>query len=540
MKELKVGKLCAARSIDSNWYRSRVEQIKGDIVEVTHCEYGNMESLHKSKLRALDDRFINLGELVVPAYFAIQPGNEKSLLEELKLVFDEGSKCLQFKRIGKFHDGWILEPIDMKSNQNIIDELVREKKAERISSEKLFLLLNKQFNENYSKIERKKTETPHNKQSLNSKNVKSETGNRITTDVKNPNTSPPKPHKCSQVRISALTSATDFFTIDIKDVKDYQKLHSDIQIISSGMGPLIDFNVSTFCLLKQPFDQQYYRAQVIYNDDIVTVRCVDDGKTFSVDKKLLKQMPEALKGKKFFATASSLCVNVSKAKDEESTDFLLQMVDKIFYGEVLCISVGKTYFELFHDQMKLSDELVSKKLVSRIEIISPGDGFTSHINSLSSFFLQMECDQLKLDAISKYFEDAKGDFDKVEGNTGQIVAALFKDDGCWYRAKIENKQNDKYSVAFIDFGNICEVDKIGMLEDAIANLPRMSKHCSLHIPEQIRSTLPPNADEKVKTLCANGETILQVNMIKPGDPIEVDIVINGVNLLDLLLEKQTH
>lgn len=539
MKELKAGKLCAAKSGDSNWYRSRIEKINGNIVEVMHLEYGNIESIHKSKLRILDEKFASVGDLVVPAYFAIQSCNEKNLLDELKSIFVDGSKEFKFKTIEKFQDGWILEPIGM-NNQNVIDELVKIQKAERISSEKLQLLLNQNSNENTSKTGKEKTVTPQ-KQISRSKNVKVEniTGN----DQILKNTFENQPYKVpdtkfSQVKITALTSATDFFTVNMDDVEEFQKLHSDIQIISSGMAFLVDYTVSELCLVQQPFDQQYYRAQIIYRDDIVTVRCVDDGKTFSVDKNSLKQIPEALKVKKFFAMHCSLCVNVTECKDEESTKYLLEMVDEIFKSEVLCVSEGKTYVELFTDVMNLSDSLVSKSLASRVATIRSGVCFASHVNSISSFFLQMECDQFYLDIISKYFEEAKGNFSKIEeGKKNQIVSALYTEDSCWYRAKIEKKNNGKYSVAFIDFGNICDVDEIGMIEETIAILPRMSKHCSLYVSEEFRRLLPLNVDEKFKILCASGATILHVSMLNPGDPTEVELFIDGENLVDLLIKK---
>lgn len=523
MKDLRVGKMCAARSADSNWYRSKIESISNDVVKVVHCEYGNSETLHKSKLRVLDEKFTKVGDLVVPAYFAIQAKNEKSLLAELKSIFDEGSKEFQFKQIEKFQDGWILEPIDIKSNTNVIEKLITDKKADNISSEQLLIFLKKSKPENnISKNERKNSETQK-------KSVK--------TEMKSNSEPTPKPTDKPQYRITAITCATNFFTTLVADASDFQKLHKDIQIIASSMAALDNYTAGTFCLVQQPFDSLYYRAKVIYSDDIVTVQCLDDGKTFSVDKKMLKQMPEALKEKKLFATPSSLCVNVTKHKEEESVGYLMQMMDKVFYGKIVCESGNQTYFDLFDDELNLTDSLISKGLATRAEIIQNGIGFTSHINSVSSFYLQMEFDQLKLDTISKYFESSQNNHKKVAGKAGQIVAALYADDGCWYRARIESKKDDKYTVSFIDYGNVCEVDQIGSIEETvIANLPRMSKHCKLNIPKHV--TLPENADEIFKTLCANGATILEVTMIKPGDPIDVDISIDGNNLINLLSKKK--
>lgn len=507
---------------------------------MTHCEYGNTETLHKSKLRVLDDKFLKVGELVVPSYFAIKAKNEKSLMAELKTIFDEGSKEFQFKKLEKFLDGWILEPIDMISNRNVIDTLVEEKKVERVSSEelKLFLFQKPDYNSNQNSSSHKGEPNKKNSKSLRSdKSTNSVDSSPKTVKAETAKKSNNNHTELPQFKITAITSATDFFTVRADDFEMYKKLHSDIQIIASGMAELDNINISTFCLVQQPFDGLYYRAQVIYSDEIVTVRCLDDGKTFSVDKKLLKQMPEALKAKKYFATASSLCVSVVKAKEEEATEFLMKNVDKVFGGKVLWETENKIYIELFNNELNLSDKLISLKLASPVEIIQNGTGFTSHINSISSFYLQMEYDQLKLDAISKYIEESEKTFQKVEGVKGQIVAAKFEDDGCWYRAEILSKRNNKYLVSFIDFGNICECDQIGLIEETIAKLPRMSKHCKLQVDEK-PITLPTTIDEEFKTICANGATILRVAMIKPGDPIEVSVSIDGSNLIDMLLSKK--
>lgn len=518
----------------------------GDHVTLTHCEYGNTETLHKSKLRVLDDKFLKVGELVVPSYFAIKAKNEKSLMAELKAIFDEGSKEFQFKKLEKFLDGWILEPIDMSSNKNVIDTLVGEKKVERVSSEELKLLFSQKTDNHSNQNDPNSKNGSSRKGEPSKKTSKSQKSDKSTNSVEpSPKTVKVETAKKSnnnykelpQFKITAITSATDFFTVRADDFEIYKKLHSDIQIIASGMAELDNIHVSTFCLVQQPFDGLYYRAQVIYSDEIVTVRCLDDGKTFSVDKKLLKQMPEALKAKKYFATASSLCVSVVKAKEEEATDFLMKNVDKLFAGKVLWETENQMYIELFNDELNLSDQLISLKLATPVELIQNGSGFTSHINSISSFYLQMEYDQLKLDAISKYIEESEKTFQKVEGVKGQIVAAKFEDDGCWYRAEILSKRNNKYLVSFIDFGNICECDQIGLIEETIAKLPRMSKHCKLHVDDK-QITLPTTIDEDFKTFCANGATILRVTMIKPGDPIEVSVSIDGSNLIDMLLSKK--
>lgn len=518
------------RSNDSNWYRSKIESINGDKVRVFHCEYGNVETVHKSKLRVLDKKFAKINDLVINAYFAIKSDNEKVLFNEMRKAFDDGAKEFSFKISERFQDGWILEPIEISNGKNLFDDFVKSGKAVRIEASEL----TKKFKQKSVEPEKKPNESKIDKNVIAEKKEKPQKKEPAIIQ-KTKVESVPEVNEL-KFKLTALANSTDLYLMQIEDVAKFQKLQSDIQIISSSAPKLNVYDENTLCLAKQPFDLQWYRAKIVDSDEVmITVRCLDDGKTFSVeDKNLLKTMPVALKEKKFFALACSLPIKVEREFDEDVTELLLQKVETEFTAKFLWKNADKNYVELISNGEGIVDILLQKKLAEKLDFFENGNAFTSHINSTSSFFLQLECDQLKLDVISKFFEEMKGNFKNYDVKVGDIVAALYPEDDCWYRSRIDKIEKDnKYSVTFIDFGNSCEVSKIGKIEEpAIIDLPKMSKHCSLFIPTSHSSEI---SETKFDEICAGGATILNVRLIKPGNPAEIEIFVDGKNILELLI-----
>ena len=154
--------------------------------------------------------------------------------------------------------------------------------------------------------------------------------------------------------------------------------------------------------------------------------------------------------------------------------------------------------------------------------------------NINDFYIQLEEDQLKLDLIAKIMDRANGNFEKViKPQVGQVVAAKFSDDDSWYRALIEEINDDVYAVKFIDFGNVSETKEIGVLDETIVELAQLSKRCRLLKPKNLIN-FSEAAENKFSEICANGATILQAKLIKPGDVTTVELFCDGKNIIDSL------
>lgn len=555
--------ITAYKSQDGNWYRCEILSVDGDYCRLRNKEYGNIESVQNSYIRVLDDRFQKYGKLVEKAYFSIKPNepqfDDSKLLNEMLNAFNEGAKELNFKIIKNFKDGFILDPFDPDSKENIIENLVNKKKmAVRIKEDDLIKILEnnlkkeeeklKEIEENVSKITAtsskqsvgetegvKKTVTESDKKEEESKIIKQEEQQQQKSDD---SIQKPLAVKTDKImgKLTALTSPNDFYLTRVDILQHFEKFQTDIQILAPALQPLIDFECGTFCLALQPFDNLWYRAKIIDSDEsIITVLCIDNGKTFSIDNKMcMKTMPEQLQQKSFFGIPCSLAVKIGRKCEEDATALMLKKVEAEVEYKILLSTPHMNYIELFHDNENITDLLIEKNYAQRFEIFTSGSGYTSHINSITDFFVQLEVDQLKLDLIASIMDRANGKFEKVvDPKVGQIVAAKYPEDDGWYRSKIESIENDEYTVKFIDYGNSCLVKEIGIIDATIAELPAMSKHCALYKPKNIVS-FSDAAEKEFINITANGETILHVKIIKAGDITEVELFCDHQNIIDKL------
>lgn len=549
---MKIGIICAFRSDDKNWYRGEIQSIDGDHCKLKNLEYGNVEIIHKSNLRFLEERFAKFGKLIEKAYFNIKPSVECDEARVLKTILSyskEGSKELNFKIIKPFRDGFIIDPIDPDRNTNIFDQFVSKKKiAVRINDEELSEILDKlnDVKEEANNTNDTKEDNDKTKEINDDTKKAIETPPIIIEEVEIEKLIPPPPPEevkknsqpgYSNAKISALTTPNDFYLVRTDTLENFNKFHNDIQILAPAMQPLIDFECGIYCLAHQPYDSQWYRAKIIDSDEqdqsIITVVCIDNGKTFSIENKVdLKTMQEQLKDKPCFGIPCSLPIKIERKCEDEVTELMLKMVEKDVEFKTIIENPQLNFIELIYDNENVVDLLVRKKYAQRIETFSSGNGYTSHINSLSDFFVQLEEDQLKLELISSIIDSTNGKFEKVKNpKVGQIVAAKFPDDNFWYRSRIQSIDKNEFTVEFVDYGNACLVTEIGEIDASISELPAMSKHCTLAKPKNLLS-FSEEAEKKFLEITANGATILYIKNVKPGDIVEVELFCNGQNIFE--------
>lgn len=537
--------LSAYKSQDGNWYRCEILSVDKELCRLRNREYGNIESVQNTFIRVLDERFQKYGKLVEKAYFSIKPNEPKiddgKLLKEMLAAFNEGAKELNFKIIKNFKDGMILDLFDPETKENIIENLITKRKmAVRIDENELIKIL--ENNVKKEEEELKEIEENVSKISVNSKQTESAT---ITNDKHEEGTQNTAQNDVIQTaiksdrtvaKLTALTSPNDFHLTRVDMLQHFNQFHTDIQILAPALQPLIDFECGTFCLALQPFDNLWYRAKIIDSDEsIITVLCIDNGKTFSIDNILyMKAMPEQLQQKSCFGIQCSLCIKTDRKCEEDATELMLKMVEKEVEYKIVLATDHMNYIELYYNNESIADLLIGKNYAQPIDLFVSGSGYTSHINSISDFFVQLEVDQLKLDLIASIMDGAKGKFDKViDPKVGDIVAAKYLEDDGWYRSKIESIDNDGFIVKFIDYGNSCSVKEIGVIDQLIAELPAMSKRCTLFKPKNIVS-FSDGAEKEFIDITANGETILHVKVVKPGNVTEVELFCKNQNIIDKL------
>ncbi|GBP13428.1 Maternal protein tudor [Eumeta japonica] len=104
-----------------------------------------------------------------------------------------------------------------------------------------------------------------------------------------------------------------------------------------------------------------------------------------------------------------------------------------------------------------------------------------HVNSPTSFYVQLTKDVSQLEHITDVLLDAETEFPQFTNlQIGAICAAQFPEDLAYYRAEIVALLDDnKCEVHYIDFGNNSITDKFYKLPEDLLKIERFSKHCSL-------------------------------------------------------------
>lgn len=211
----------------------------------------------------------------------------------------------------------------------------------------------------------------------------------------------------------------------------------------------------------------------------------------------------------------------------------LQEVEVQFLAE----SQGINYIKLKCAERDLTEELIAKQLAVKMEYV-PSDQrcFTSHIESVREFYLQLERDVVPLDTMADYMAGFE-EFAVVEKpQVGSIYVCQFPDDKLWYRGKILKIIKDtEFEVFFIDYGNTSIVENVRELDKTISELPSLCTKCSLRIPEGVKMW-SDEAETKFKEIAAMGETVFTVQLHTPGLIATVELFLDGINIADQLMD----
>ncbi|XP_038253026.1 tudor domain-containing protein 6 isoform X2 [Dermochelys coriacea] len=110
--------------------------------------------------------------------------------------------------------------------------------------------------------------------------------------------------------------------------------------------------------------------------------------------------------------------------------------------------------------------------------------YISHVNNPSDFYIQLASDEPQLNNISEGLNNKTGTegLSQQQLQVGDLICAVFSEDGLWYRAVVKQKLSDeRISVQYIDYGNtsvvnVCETNR---LPEKYSSIPMMSIHSSL-------------------------------------------------------------
>ncbi|XP_053697749.1 maternal protein tudor [Sabethes cyaneus] len=516
VQNLQVNELCASKSADGNWYRAKIISLQDvDNIEVLLVDYGNHERVKHQELKVLEAQFREDCAFAHRVYLpmaCLNEGDEELLKQEIALL--TGGYELELTILDYRNDIWI---VDITSNDYSIISVFKDKQLVK--------------NLDYEEIVNQKTAAPVG--------VGVETAEEMV---------PEKPEETesesSLQKVKAFVSHVDnpnqLFVQMCSDTDDLDQLQENLQIIAQALPPLKDFSVNRYCIAPYSADDLWYRARIIDSHDDLIIQFIDYGNSdviTSNKKNDLKDVNDSLMKFKIYAKQCSLLATPAGGKkswNEEATGMLRELEE--VEVQFLIESQGVNYITLKSGTRDLTEELISKQLAVKMEYVSSGQHcFTSHIESIREFYLQLEREINPLDVMADYMARYE-EFPLVDDpQVGSVYVAEFPDDGLWYRARILCILDDKqFEVFFLDYGNTSVVRNVRELDGLVAELPSLCTKCTLKLPDGVKSW-SEEAEDKFKEIAAMGETVFTVQLHNPGTVATVELFIEDVNVDEQLI-----
>lgn len=545
---LRTRQLCAARSAaDGNWYRCVIEALptaadRNATVLVRYIDYGNCERLQRDQLRVLLEKYRRPGTLALRCYLALRAvsggGTDakaaaatvvakiESLtagvaLELTVLDYYAGHcivdiSCLGRSLVTVLRDFKLAEPITMSTVRAQIDEdtrallAIREEEEESVAAMQGLSLADE------------RAEAP------------------VAVDATPAAPVPPPVCNIYDNRIECFLSHTDrpdrFYLRRCVDEPALEQMQENIQIVAASLPPLEDASVGVMCMVKYSGDDAWYRATIIdAGPGITSVQFIDYGNTDTItDAAFIRAMNEAFRHQPPFSIACMLplAVNapsagVASARSEwpdEACHLMRQLFGVRLAFEVLTHGSHCSVVSLWAPPDRdVSLELVRAGLARPVPFIPDGQrAFVSHTNSLADFYIQMEGETNSLEIVSDYLANIERfePLSAFEPNT--ICTAKYAEDGHWYRARILQYSPEAGSaeVLFIDYGNTSTVQELRSLPDDIAQLPHLSRQCSLQRPADV-ALWSDAAEERFHAIADDGAMVFTVRLVMPSSRASV-------------------
>uniref|UniRef100_A0A2M4A5R8 Putative ring finger protein 17 n=1 Tax=Anopheles triannulatus TaxID=58253 RepID=A0A2M4A5R8_9DIPT len=521
LAELTMGEVCASRSQhDGNWYRAKIVSLQDiEKIEVLLVDYGSREYVKHSDLKRLAPQFLEYSAFAHRVYLPMAAitgvDEERIKLEITQLTegFELTLKVMEYR-----NEIWI---VDITSNDYSIVSVLKDKQlVADLEHESIF--------------NQRQTATPV-------------PGAVVRPSVEDHEGNTQK----NRARICHVDNPCQLFIQLESDMRDLNQLQETLQIISSSLPPLRDFSADRYCIAQYSVDDLWYRALIIDSHDDLIIQFVDYGHTDIVTsnkKSSLRDINDDLMRWKVYAKQCALLVQpmsldsmveTGRKKNtswKEVATTILRSLEEVEV-QFLAEAQGVHYISVRSGEKDIAEMLVEKKLAVRMYYVPSGQlCFTSHIDSISEFYLQLERDIYPLDTMSNYLADVSKFPDVEQPQIGMICIAEYEEDGLWYRAKLLSiPRPGEYEVFFLDYGNTSTVRKLKALDSSIAELARLCTKCCLRLPENVRRW-SSEAEEKFLELTAMGQTVFTVQLYSPGpNAATVELFLEGRNIVEQLV-----
>jgi tudor domain-containing protein 1/4/6/7 len=506
----KTNKLCACKSIKNNsWCRAQVLSLSNQQVKVKYIDFGHTETVLISDLRILEPQFVvnvSILKLYIP-YKCIDETQKSAVTTEVATLTK--GYILSMDLVQPYNNVWIGGVSHLGVSMDQL--LIYKKMVQPIDIPAIC-----------SQIDENEPIALH----------------QPTFHIEN----------CMLGFISHVEDPENFY-VQLKTNTDaLDSVQENLQIVAPSLPELQNFDVGTECIANYHLDGNWYRSIITDSNEekigeiTITVQFCDYGNKSDYviaagEKQLLLKEKKYQETYTYFAKLCSLPIKKTQEHKDDSwdaaTELLKKLIDEEIFFEPVTASRSHQFINLFHKTENVTNFLIENELAEELDlIVSDTTCFVSHVNSVSEFFIQYEKDGDKLDEMAGILGNNEN-FPLLEGSieVGQICAAVFPDDECWYRSMILSQSENIVEVLYIDYGNHATVSrsKLKQLPEACALVPALAIKCSLELPIDVFKW-SDEAELQFKDLTNAGETIFTIQLIEPDDPSVVHLWLDGENI----------
>ncbi|XP_034235758.1 maternal protein tudor-like isoform X2 [Thrips palmi] len=338
----------------------------------------------------------------------------------------------------------------------------------------------------------------------------------------------------------AFFDEPDVFYVNLQsEASDLENVQKQLQLASGNMPPL-EGPATPGSLIMAIFEDAWYRALVTATNKVFFL---DYGNTedYPSDSASVRNLPKHLEIFPGFAIRCRFDRPASKAWSPNASEALVRIFDQKEKLQLTIISKS-----LDEDSFVVNLDGISEKLpllwsdipvdvdviAKEEDCLMDGVGVGCNIVYLTSpdeFYVHLDSDAEKLEHIAQELLQADGFDTSQDWCEGDTCAALFDEDGVWYRAMVVSATPPSYKVRFVDYGNESESHALRKLPEKLLELPPLAYHCALPKPKDI-SWSCDTAKSKLETLVDSCDCKFTIELLTKEEPYLVSLYGNGVNL----------
>ncbi|ESO96874.1 hypothetical protein LOTGIDRAFT_159624 [Lottia gigantea] len=493
------------------WYRAQVKNISDDKYTVFFADFGNTHDVSSSEIRKILPCHLEFPSQAVKCCFA----GLKSKIDKTKKAEVESylSQAAFNVRIVGIQDGVHLAIVTLSDGTNL--------------NEALIALLDKSDGNSSSKSDVEETQS----KSFELKSTES----IVTLD---------KPTSVG-FEIQHINGICDFYVlVSDSSVKDALEA---IDLELARVKP-VDYKPMKGEYVCCKFEGVWYRAVVIdiTSDANYEVLFIDYGNTSLVTPSSVRQFTSSLASIPPLALHCSLYNAIDNGQESlvKFAEFLnsnhdLKMILMEKKDDTHFVNVILSNGQCLNNEFRPKSPVIPTLAHSEIrEEKLPQD---KQVPCVFSCFLQdsVFCVSLyeRHSKLASVMETLNGECTTTPESylpkIGEHVSALYEN--MWYRAKVLNQKDDKFTVLFIDYGNTSDifVKDIRKLNPSLLDLPAQAIKCSFY-----GIHIPLNSDQQAKIETMLNKDIINVQASSTVDEIYKVIVTltDGININDVIIQ----